>query len=32
MDRPNGRFGRGFSRANGIEVQQAPTGRSQPDR
>ena len=32
MDRPNGGFGRGFSRGNGIEVQQAPTGRSQPDR
>ena len=32
MDRPNGGFGRGFSHGNGIEVQQAPTGRSQPDR
>ena len=32
MDRPNGGFGRGFSCSNGIEVQQAPTGRSQPDR
>ena len=32
MDRPNGGFGRGFSCGNGIEVQQAPTGRSQPDR
>ena len=32
MDRPSGGFGRGFSCGNGIEVQQAPTGRSQPDR
>ena len=32
MDRPNGGFGRGFSQGNGIEVQQAPTDRSQPDR
>ena len=32
MDRPNGGFGRGFSCGNGIEVQQAPTGRPQPDR
>ena len=32
MDRPNGGFGRGFSCGNGIEVQQAPTGRSQPNR
>ena len=32
MDRPNGGFGRGFSCGNGIEVQQAPTGRSQCDR
>ena len=32
MDRPNGGFGRGFSHGNGIEVQQAPTGRSQSDR
>ena len=32
MDRPNGGLGRGFSHGNGIEVQQAPTGRSQPDR
>ena len=32
MDRPNGGFGRGFSCGNGIEVQQAPTGRSQPYR
>ena len=32
MDRPNGGFGRGFSCGSGIEVQQAPTGRSQPDR
>ena len=32
MDRPNGGFRRGFSCGNGIEVQQAPTGRSQPDR
>ena len=30
-DRPNGGLGRGFSHGNGIEVQQAPTGRSQPD-
>ena len=32
MDRPYGGFRRGFSCGNGIEVQQAPTGRSQPDR
>ena len=32
MDRPNGGFGRGFSRGNGIEVQQIPIGRLQPDR
>ena len=32
MDRSNGGFRRGFSRGNGIEVQQAPTDRSQPDR
>ena len=32
MDRPNGGFGRGFSQGNGIEVQQASTDRSQPDR
>ena len=32
MDRPNGGFGRGFSCGNGIEVQQAPMGRSQPDK
>ena len=32
MDRPNEGFGRGFSQGNGIEVQQAPTDRSQPDR
>ena len=32
MDRPNGGLGRGFSCGNGIEVQQATTGRSQPDR
>ena len=32
MDRPNGGFGRGFSQGNGIEVQQAPRDRSQPDR
>ena len=32
MDRPNGGFRRGFSQSNGIEVQQAPTDRSQPDR
>ena len=28
----NGGFGRGFSQGNRIEVQQAPTDRSQPDR
>ena len=32
MDRPNGGFGRGFSHGNGMEVQQAPMGRSPPDR
>ena len=32
MYRPNGGFGRGFSHGNGIEVQQAPIGRSQPNR
>ena len=32
MDRPNGGFGRGFSHGNRIEVQQTPTGRTQPDR
>ena len=32
MDRQNGGFGRGFPHGNRIEVQQAPTGRSQPDR
>ena len=32
MNRPNGGFGRGFSCGNGIEVQQAPTGRTQPNR
>ena len=32
MDRPNGGLGRGFSCGNGIEVQQMPTGRTQPDR
>ena len=32
MDRPSGGFGRGFSQGNGIEVQQAPTDRPQPDR
>ena len=32
MDRPNGGFGRGFSCGNGMEVQQAPMGRSPPDR
>ena len=32
MYRPNGGFGRGFSQGNGIEVQQAPTDRSQPGR
>ena len=32
MDRPNGGFGRGYSQGNGMEAQQAPTDRSQPDR
>ena len=32
MDRPNGAFRRGYSQGNGIETQQAPTDRSQPDR
>ena len=32
MDRLNGGFRRGFSQGKGIEVQQAPTDRSQPDR
>ena len=32
MDRPHGGFRRGISQGNGIEVQQAPTDRSQPDR
>ena len=32
MDRPNGAFGRRFSHGNRIDVQQAPIGRSQPDR
>ena len=32
MDRLNGGFGRGFSHGDGIEVQQAPTGRTQSDR
>ena len=32
MDRPNGGFGRGLSCGNGIELQQAPTSRTQPDR
>ena len=32
MDRPNGGFGRGFSHGNEIQVQQVPTGRSQPNR
>ena len=32
MGRPNGGLGRGFSHGNGIEVQQMPTGRTQPDR
>ena len=32
MDRPNGGLGRGFSHSNRIEVQQMPTGRTQPDR
>ena len=32
MDRPNGGLGRGFSRGNGIEVQQMSTGIPQPDR
>ena len=32
MDRRNGGLGRGFSHGNGIEVQQTPTARTQPDR
>ena len=32
MDRPNRGMGRGFSHGNGIEVQQMPMGRTQPDR
>ena len=32
MDRSNGRLERGFSHGNGIEVPQAQTGRTQPDR
>ena len=32
MERPNGGFGRGFSQGNGIEAQQTPTDRPQPDR
>ena len=32
MERPNGGFGRGFSQGNGIEAQQAPIDRPQPDR
>ena len=32
MDRPNGGFRRGYSQGNGIEAQQAPTDRLQPDR
>ena len=32
MDRPNVEFGRGFSWGDGIEVQQTPPGRTQPDR
>ena len=32
MDRPHKGFRRGISQGNGIEVQQAPTDRSQPDR
>ena len=32
MDRPNGGFRRGYSQGNGMETQQAPTDRSQPDR
>ena len=32
MDRPNGGLGGGFSHGNGIEVQQMPTGRTQPGR
>ena len=32
MDRPNGGFRRGYSQSNGIEIHQAPTYRSQPDR
>ena len=32
MDRPNGRFKRGYSQGNGVGAQQAPTDRLQPDR
>ena len=32
MDGPNERFRRGYSQDNGVEAQQAPTDRSQPDR
>ena len=32
IDQMENLFGRGFSHSNGIEVQQAPIGRSQPDR
>ena len=32
MDRPNGGFRRGYSQSNGVEAQQAPTDRSQPNR
>ena len=32
MERPNVGLGRGFSQGNGIEVQQVPTDRPQPDR
>ena len=32
MDRQNGGLERGFSHGNGIDVQQMPTGRTQPNR
>ena len=32
MNRPNGGFRRGYSQGNGVETQQTPTDRSQPDR
>ena len=32
MDRPNGRFRRGYFQGNGVRTQQTPTDRPQPDR